>query len=288
MARVRLGWFLFAIVALGLAGCGRAPLPADPALWQVEGPQGQRAWLLGTIHAAPRPLDWRSEAVERAMGEADEVFVEVATLADEKASARIFAHLAATEGMPSLADRLPPGDRLALHAALEQTGNASTDFSRIETWAAALMLARAGAVGGEARHGVDRAVIAAAGDRPVRELEGTAGQLSLFDRLPEAEQRDMLAAVVREAADPPVDILEAWRTGDMAAIERTTRTGLLADPQLREALFTSRNRAWMQRIVLAMAAGRKPFVAVGAAHMAGPDGLVAMLKAAGCRVTRLR
>ena len=78
----------------------------------------------------------------------------------------------------------------------------------------------------------------------------------------------------------------AWRRGDMTAITRATEQGMLADPQLREALFTGRNRRWTRRVLEAMGKGERPFVAVGAAHLSGPQGLAAMLRASGCAVER--
>ena len=116
---------------------------------------------------------------------------------------------------------------------------------------------------------------------------GAAAQLGLFDALPEREQRDLLAAVVAEAAYPERDLSASWRKGDMNAIEAETRSGLLADPELRAVLFTGRNRRWTGRIAQAVRSGSKPFVAVGAAHMAGPEGLPAMLTAEGFTVTRV-
>jgi uncharacterized protein YbaP (TraB family) len=62
---------------------------------------------------------------------------------------------------------------------------------------------------------------------------------------------------------------------------------MLADPVLRHQLYLGRNHAWEAAITAAMTHGQKPFVAVGAAHMAGPDGLPALLAAHGYRVTRV-
>jgi uncharacterized protein YbaP (TraB family) len=277
------------LAALALLSCAPEPQPARPAFWQVTAPDGRQAWLLGTIHALDRPADWRSPAIDAALAGADSVVVEVSAVGDAPAMAAVFARLAQSPGLPPLSQRVAPGQRPALARLLDKAGMAESAFARTETWAAALTLARAAAPDKDAGNGIDRAVLAAAGDKPVAELEGTAGQLGLFDALPEAEQRDLLAEVIRDAGrSGTADLAAAWRRGDIAAIEAETRRGMLADPELREALFTARNRRWAASIAARMARGARPFVAVGAAHMAGPDGLPALLAAQGYTVTRLQ
>lgn len=276
--------------ALALAACSPEPQEANPALWRVDGPAGERAWLFGTIHSLPRPAAWRTPAVDRALGESDRIVVEIAGLDERGAMQHTFAMLATTPGQPPLGQRIDPGLRPALMAALDEGGMSEDQFAATETWAAALTLSRGGGGGMKSEYGVDRAVIAAAAGRPVVELEGTAGQLRLFDRLPETEQRDLLAAIVRDAnslAAETGSLAEAWRTGRIEVIERETKRGLLADPELRAVLFTGRNRDWSGRIAAMLARGERPFVAVGAAHMAGPEGVPAMLQALGYKVTRV-
>lgn len=279
--------FAVPLAIVGLVACSSEPQQADPALWQVEDGHGHVGWLFGTIHSAERPLAWRTAKVGSALDEAGSIMVEVGNLANEAEVAATFESLARSENEPPLSERVPPKDRAALATLLKKSGRGDDDFAAMDTWAAALTLARAGADEGDTRNGVDRAVIAAAGQRPVVELEGAAAQLGLFDALPEREQRDLLAAVVAEAASPDRDLSASWRKGDMNAIEAETRSGLLADPELRAVLFTGRNRRWTGRIARAVRSGSKPFVAVGAAHMAGPEGLPAMLTAEGFTVTRV-
>lgn len=268
--------------ALALSACSEAPVPATPALWEVAGPNGETAWLFGTIHALPRPAAWRSARVATALDAADRIVVEVASV-----DAATFTELGKTAGQPPLSSKVPPGLRAKLAQELKAAGLDESRFADMETWAAAITLAQAGARDLDPANGVDRAVVALAGKRPVVELEGTRGQLAIFDGLPEAEQRDLLAAVVSgsEQSDSPA---KAWLKGDMAAIERETHRGLLADRELREALFTSRNKAWTDRIAAMLAAGQKPFVAVGGAHMAGSEGLPALLAAQGYQVKRVQ
>jgi uncharacterized protein len=285
----RLLWWLPVLL---LAACARPePQPAQPALWRIDGPGGEAGYLFGTIHSLNRPAHWRSAEVDSALAGADRIVVEVANLADQRTLQRTFAAMSRSPGLPPLSRRVAPELRPHLETLLRKAGVSESHFDGVETWAAALALARAETDAKAAANGIDRAVLAAAEGRPVVELEGATAQFGIFDALPEKEQRDLLSEVLRdqgalEAGDK--DLAAAWRKGDMHAIEAETRTGLLADPELREALFTARNRAWTERLAAMLARGEKPFVAVGAAHMAGPDGLVAMLTEKGYRVERVQ
>lgn len=278
---------------LALAACLPAPPKerVQPALWEVTGANGERGWLFGTIHALPEPVDWNSAAVDKSLANADRLILEIAAIDDEAALKATYARLAASRGLPPLLDRLPPQDRAGAARLLREEGIAPDQFGETETWAIALTLARQLSQETEAIYGIDRELLAAAKGMPVGELEGAEAQLGIFDRLPESEQRDLLRLTFAEAgnADAEADRLaEAWGSGDMARLEAETRTGLLADPELREALLVARNRAWTDKLARMLAAGGKPFVAVGAAHMAGPDGLPAMLALKGYTVVRLQ
>jgi uncharacterized protein YbaP (TraB family) len=283
---LRASFRLFA--ALLLAACAPAAEPASPALWRVEAPNGAHGWLFGTIHALEKPAAWRTPKVDEALNGSDRVVVEIANLADGAAVQKVFQRMALTPGEPPLSARLPATEAPKLAKALAKARMKDGDFGDVETWAAAMMLARADMPGIE--NGIDRAVIAAADGKPVEELEGAEAQLAIFDRLPDASQRALLKAVVDDEGalnDEGPDLARAWRRGDMATIAKETQGGLLADPGLREALFTARNRAWSRQIADMLARRHRPFVAVGAAHMAGPEGLPAMLIAQGFTVIRV-
>ncbi|MDE2403434.1 MAG: TraB/GumN family protein [Sphingomonadales bacterium] len=283
---------LATLALLVLAACRPPSEPANPALWRVDGPNGERAWLFGTIHTLARPVAWRTAKVDAGLRASDRVMVEIAALDDDAALERTFAGLARTPGLPPLSARVPADERPALAKVLAEAGLKDDGFGETETWAAALMLASAteGQAGAHPEWGVDRAVVAAAQGKKIEEFEGAARQLAIFDRLPEPAQRRLLAAAVAGAATAPGDaaaLAAAWRRGDIARIGQETTRGMLADPLLREALYAGRNRVWLARIEATMRDGGRPFVAVGTAHLAGPDGLPKLLVQRGYAVTRL-
>lgn len=277
---------LAALAALALAACRAAP-PAHPALWQIEGPHGEKAWLFGTVHALPERLEWRQGKVAEALRASDLLVLEVARIEE---APRVFAALSQSPGLPPLRERTSPALRPALDRVLRESGFDPAALDGLETWAAALTIeqALASKAGIENENGIERELVATY-RRPVDQLEGAPAQLSIFDRLAEEDQRVLLDSVLRESSRPDdTDVVRAWARGDMAPIEAETTRGFLADPDLRAALLTGRNRAWADRLGGMVRQGKHPFVAVGAGHMAGPEGLPALMAAQGWRVTRLQ
>ena len=283
------------LLLLMVAGCSDDPsasqTPASPLLYEIASADGTvEGWMFGTIHALPEGTAWRTPAVTEVIESADLLVVEIAALDDEAALSRTFAALASTPRLPSLSQRLPADLRPSLDDLLARGGMAQDGFADTETWAAAIALARIDATGDPA-NGVDRALIADFASRRVREFEGAGAQLAIFDRLPEPTQREMLAAVVRgsqSARRDPERLQRAWLAGDVAAIEVSTREGILADPPLRQALLESRNRRWAAALVPLLREAPRPLVAVGTAHLVGPEGLAALIEAQGYRVRRIK
>lgn len=293
-----LRWLLLLAFGAMLGACGEdvAETASDgaaptPLLYEVSDRGGAvRGWLFGTIHSLPDGTRWRTGTLEDRIDAADLLMVEIADLANSAALSETFTRLAIGGEQPDLSLRVEPSARPDLVRLIERSDFSEADFHRIETWAAALMLARL-LESGKSENGADRAMIAAFAGREIREFEGAEVQLGIFDQLPESEQEDLLIAVVEEVENrtaDPAELRRAWLAGDVEALVEASESGILADPELREALLTGRNRRWTQDLVGVMDQGRLPFVAVGAAHLVGPDGLKAMLEERGFTVSRIQ
>ena len=283
--------------ALALAGCkqqgeSEATQPdPSPILYQVnDGAGAPQAWLFGTIHALSAGTQWRTDKLQQAITNSDALVVEIANLEDNRALARTFVAYATTPGQPDIAERVSREERPALFDLIDQSTNRASDFEDIETWAAALMLTPTDNPG-DSKNGADRALIGDFAGREIIELEGAEKQFGIFDTLPEADQVDLLLGVIAEAEirkDDPERLRIAWLKGDADTLQEAMGKGILADPELRNALLTQRNRDWVTQIDTMLKSGRHPLVAVGTAHLLGPDGLVAMLESQGYSLERIQ
>lgn len=81
--------------------------------------------------------------------------------------------------------------------------------------------------------------------------------------------------------------LAAWRGGDVDAIARDESTLFSDLSWLHQRLIEDRNHNWIPKIEKLLHSGQIYFVVVGAGHMGGPQGLLALLKSRGYRVEQI-
>jgi uncharacterized protein YbaP (TraB family) len=100
----------------------------------------------------------------------------------------------------------------------------------------------------------------------------------------------MLLSTLDDLATARADmakLTDLWQAGDVDGIARDFDAEMRATPLLRERLLVARNKRWADWIAGIMARPGKVFIAVGAGHLGGPDGLLAQLRARGLAVEKL-
>jgi uncharacterized protein YbaP (TraB family) len=285
---------LAALLAFGSAAEARAP-QARPALWSVSDAD-TTVYLFGTIHLLPDNYQWRTPAIEQAVGGSQQLVIE--TIIDEKDPSKMMqamSSLAFSANLPPLAQRVPPEKRAALAEAVRKSGFPPQAFDRMETWAVAFILLgnQFKDMGLKSGQGVEttlRDAFAGQG-KPIGELESNREQLAFFDRLPEKAQRDLLEGALEQASAVQGDfheMLSAWVRGDVKAIARSFNRDLADSPDLQDALLKQRNANWSRWIQQRMGQPGALMVAVGAGHLAGRDSVIEMLKRDGYRVRRVQ
>ncbi len=81
---------------------------------------------------------------------------------------------------------------------------------------------------------------------------------------------------------------QAWRQGDNPALMKVALDPWKDQfPKLYQSLLVDRNLRWLPQIKQLMITPETEYVLVGALHLVGPDGLLALLKAQGFQVKKL-
>ena len=265
-----------------------AALAAAPFLWEVTGPK-TRHFVMGSVHLLPpsaRPLP---VALDAAYAASQMLVVEtdLEALASPEVQGRMLG--AAREDRPGgLQARIGKALYRKLQARAGALGMPTPVCAELRAWFCALTLELypLQQAGFSMEYGVDQHYYALAREdgRPVIGLETPEFQVGLFAQMPEALSKQMLAATLDETtseSQSPEELHRIWRTGDVAALERVTREMRQRYPELYARILADRTRAWAGPLAERMKQELSLLVVVGAAHLPGPDGLLALLKARG-------
>jgi uncharacterized protein len=268
-------------------------------LWDAR--KGERhALLMGTLHVGEasdyppdRPTRQRLAAVDVVALEAD---VSKANGAD--AALRGRALLAA--GEPGLDTRIEAPLRSDAQRAMQRVGLPAERAWRMKPWMLGdtLVLMQAAKLGFSPSYSTESYLVsfAAAGGKPIAELEGVRAQYELLDAQPWSDQVDGLRQVVGSILDGEAEeelrtLVAAWRASDAAAMQQYLRRVRNSSDRVErrqfERLIAERNATMAETIDHLLQDGRFYLVAVGSLHFFGDDSLIHALRARGYSVTPL-
>lgn len=258
-----------------------APAEHPLLLWRVER-EGKASHLFGTCHMGVG-LDYAlPDPHGAALDQARVVYTEADL--DLSNPARIVS-LLWSEG-PGLSERLPDADWRAIATAVRATLPAPL-FEHMEAWALAGMIPLA--TGGDAAstmaaESMDVSVQkrATARNIPVKHVETLEEQAALLGGLEET----FLAALVPSDPEKGRAVSEALTALCFAADTRGADVITEPGDPASEVMLGARNRAWVPKLLPELTEGGV-FVAVGAGHMLGDDGLLALLRAEGFTLSQL-
>jgi hypothetical protein len=285
----------FTITLLCVLLCGASTRAAPPlhTFWTVKGAHNT-LFLLGSVHVLkPSDSDLPAEALH--------AYDSASALVMELDLNNLDAGQLAGAG-PEL-ESLPAGETLqhvlgdaAYGRFLEHAKPLGLDpelFSHYQPWFVAVSLEQLELMqlGFEAGSGVDEqfAQRAQQDHKPIVALETLDDQLGLFAHLSLEQQRRFLLYTLDDADDASsqVDaVVEAWRHGDTATLERLLGESYKEFPELYRLLTTDRNRKWLPTLLGMLHENQDYLVIVGALHLVGKDGVVELLRQAGYEVVQ--
>ena len=206
---------------------------------------------------------------------------------------------------PTLMEQLPAEDWAALTKAMAARNVPAFMASKFQPWYIAVMLGIPPCAMAQAAtaHGLDAQIIdaATAAGVPIKALEPFDTIFGIFGTMSQADQLSMIHSTLAMddfGADYAITLADTYFSQDTRAIWEFTKLQSLAVPgatpeqvnsefaRMEEALMAKRNRSWIP--VITDAASHGPtFAAFGALHLAGQDGVLALLEREGFTLERL-
>ncbi|TNE60715.1 MAG: TraB/GumN family protein [Bacteroidetes bacterium] len=294
-------WF-WLLIGVTIAGC-QSPkaiytadqlLPAENALlWKIDGNGLKKpSYLLGTIHLIPKDKFQFSEATYDALAVARRVTFEI----DMKEMTNLTAQFslltkAFMRGGTTLRDLLPDEDYQFVKQKLADQGLPGGMLERMKP----LFLSTLFGTGEESSLGGNSSMTSVEMElyRQVKRrklesagLETAAYQMGIFDSIPYQVQANMLVETLRNAEGSNSDfdkMIELYLQQNINAMESMMHEEAFGIGAYQNILLHNRNRNWIP-VMQDMMREKPTLFAVGAGHLGGAAGVIALLRQAGYRV----
>lgn len=268
----------------------------EGCVWLVSSPAGGRVYLCGTIHilrAEDYPL---ASAYDTAYADASRLVFELPP--GSSGGTQMITRMQELAALPKgeSLDKVA-GAKLADAVAewAARHGMPADALHRWQPWFVALMITAIEyrELGAEPDKGADQYFEdrARRDKKPGEGLETVEFQLGLFARLSVDQQIDMLKQTLAEAKTLPAEykkMIAAWQAGDLETLREMLYREAAQYPKLMDLFLHERNRTWLVTVEEMLRKGERVMVLVGAGHLAGPQGLIELLKAKGYTVEKVR
>lgn len=269
----------------------QAPAFAASSVWKIS-KGNDELYLGGTVHMLPPTAFPLPAEFEQAYQQADVVVLEakLPDPADQQAAMAMIAKLSYSNG-DTLSQKLSPKVLQTLADYLKTFSLTPQQFNAFKPGFVAMQIAilelRKAGMAGE---GVDAYFVkkATKDAKPQQYLETMEFQLDLMASMGAGTEDQFMLANLKHA-DETAELLRqsiaAWQVGDIAALERILLNDTRADdPASFALLFTQRNQDWIPKIQQLFGNEQRELILVGAGHLPGKDGVLALLSAAGYQV----
>lgn len=284
----------------GIRSEARGEINGETLLWRIEAQDAPPSWLFGTMHVADPRVVSLPERVRSVFDEAATLVIETTDILDPSAMMAALAaqsELMMLTGDTTLASLLDDEQRKVVEEGLDRRGIPLASVNRMQPWMLATMVALPACelqrkASGQPVLDLHLAEMARAEEKQVAGLERGVDQLAAMASLPLSFHLESLVETMR-LGDRVEDIMET-----MIAIYLSGEPGLFwpffddilprADDeagylQFNQIMVAARNET-MARNALPFIEEGNSFIAVGALHLPGEEGLVALLREAGYRV----
>jgi uncharacterized protein YbaP (TraB family) len=259
-------------------------------LWKIQS-KSATVYILGSIHMAKPDIYPLPQKIEESFAKSAVLALEAdPAKAQDTALLRQMLVAAAYAKGGTLNEHLSRETFELARREIERLGLPMETFNRTKPWFLAMSIETLEfqRLDYDPANGIDVYFAGkAAGKKQIVELESFDYQIRLLNGFSDREQELFLVYTLKDTAilkDEIEELMAAWRTGDTKSMERLVTRTLTESPELQpifDKLFFKRNREMTARIEQLLKGKQTVFVAVGAAHLVGKEGIIEQLRGKG-------
>lgn len=268
------------------------------ALFKVAA-NGHTMYLFGTMHVGQPGFYPLEPRIAAAVAGASTLALEIDPTLDPAAMAQALQAYG-MHAPGSAKQEMKPTLKARLKKVLARAGIQSEAVAHLKPWLVATVLAVAeyGAQGYRADLSVDAhlAQLARASKVPVIALESPSSQMSLFNRMSEAEQLSFLEESIalietgKQGAEVR-QIVQAWGTADKRVLdeiaERAAKDTSISGKFLKNVLLDERNIVLADKLAGMLTRENNTVAAIGVLHLVGSNSVPELLSSRGLKVERV-
>jgi uncharacterized protein len=267
------------------------PFSKSSLLWKIEGnniPKG--SYLFGTMHLIEKDYFIFPDKLQKIISKSDQIILEIAGLPTQAESMKMvtlqegtFFDFFTTKENDSILNWAKTALKMP-----EETFKGL--ITKMKPFVIVQMATQLKFVGKTESYEIEIQKIAESNKIETKGLETALQQLAIFDNLTKDEQAEMVMEVIRDSKEP-IDLLKKMeqvyqrQNIDSLYMLINQDKGILSKKE--DEFLLKRNHNWVPQIKESIAF-KKCFIAVGAGHLGGPNGLIRLLQKEGYTLTPIQ
>ncbi len=285
---------IFFIIMSTVRGQDSPTIEGKSCLWRISS-EKNTVYLLGSVHILKKENYPLKQSIENAYLDAEKLVFEIHLDSAESLSTQmmIMSKGMFTDGT-TLENSLDEETYTLVKQISQDLGLNIEQMTRFKPWflTVTLMTLKLQRLGFNPNYGIDKYFFnkAKSAGKEIGDLETVKFQIDLFDTLSKMNQKEFILQTLRELdilEEDIDDLIDAWETGNTTRLDSLVLTSFREYPDIYQRFIYQRNMSWLPRIETYLRQDNNILVIVGAGHLLGDDGIIALLKKRGYTVRQL-
>ncbi|MCE2710995.1 MAG: TraB/GumN family protein [Cryomorphaceae bacterium] len=267
------------------------PMDEQALLWKIEKKGMEKpSYLFGTIHLIEKEYFFFPDKLQKLVEKSDQLIMELAGIPSQQEALK---HIQLKEGVFFDYFSVEQSDSI-LRWAKEELHMNDAQFrgvmTKMKPFVAVQLATQMHYFGKTESYEMTLEELAKKNEIPIKGLETVEEQMSLFDELSKEAQSEMVMEIVRNPKEQyestqKIEQLYARQQVDSLYMLIVDSGGTIASENAR--FIDDRNVSWIP-LIEELIREKRTFIAVGAGHLGGPNGVIRLLQQKGYTLTPIK